>query len=170
MKTQFYLAIVLGLLLASCESARVPASWINENAFPPGIEDTSRILVLQKRTHGMNAKGMNNHLLRSFQKYYKGPVELATFEEIKSEAKFQDSTRYRFVVVDDAWGGTTSTRVGTSFNYSSNYSIDYRIYDIVTGKTHQRMGADATTPAKAQDKAAWILNRRITMKPSVAAR
>lgn len=137
-------------------------------AFPPEFSDTSCVLLLQKRTYGINARGMNNYLKRYFRKLYKGKFEMASLDDILKNPKYQDRKIYRFVLTDAVWSNnttvTTSTSHGTMIEYNNAYRLDYHLYDLLKDKHYPDLGVSSNVPAKAMKRSAVLLNKRYLNK------
>lgn len=171
MKRLFFISPILLVVLASCVSGRVNFKKLDQNAFPPGFNDQSSVLLLQKRTSGINAKGMNRYLNKYFKKHYDGKFEMASIEEIINNPKYQDKQIYRYVLTDEVWSNnttvrTTTTTLGaapasnTGFEYNNAYRIGYHLYDLLENKSYPDMGVSSNVPAKAMKKAAIVLNHQ----------
>ena len=152
-------------LLASCVSGHVNSKKINKDAFPPGFNDPNCVLLLQKRTSGMNHKGMNNYLNKYFKKYYSGKFEMASLEDITKDPKYQDKKIYRYLLTDEVWTSSSTTRTttstGTSFEYNNAYRLGYHLYDLLEAKRYPEIGISSNVPAKAMKRAALVLDKQL---------
>ena len=174
MKKVFVFSLLLSFFMVACVSAHVNPKRIDPAAFPPEFKDPDCVLLLQKRTHGINAKGMNNYLKKSFKKYYKGKYEMASLEEINSDPKYQDKKIYRYVLTDEVWrnnqtvrttttvtnGASTSSQ--TDFQYNNAYRIGYHLHDRLEEKPYPEIGVSSNVPAKAMKRVASVLNSQLT--------
>lgn len=172
MKRLFFIAPILIMILGSCVSGHVNFKRIDQAAFPPGFNDKTSVLILQKRTSGINARGMNRYLNKYFKKHYSGKFEMATIADIISNPKYQDRQVYRYVLTDEVWSNnttirTTTTTMGaapassTGFQYNNAYSIGYHLYDLLENKGYPDMGVSSNVPASAMKKAAIVLNYQL---------
>lgn len=159
------------VLFTSCVSGRVNFKKLDQEAFPSGFNDQNCVLLIQKRTRGISARGMNKHLNKYFTKHYTGKFEMASFEDIMHNPKYQDRKVYRYVLSDQVWRDnttirTTATTVGipssnTGFEYRNAYSIGYHLYDLLEEKNYPDMGLSSNVPASAMKKAAIALNYQL---------
>jgi hypothetical protein len=153
------------ILFTACVSAHVNPKRIDQNAFPEGFSDPNCILLIQKRTSGINARGMNNYLKKSFRKHYTGKYEMASRDEIENNPKYQDKKIYRFVLSDEVWTNrsstTTRSSTGVSIQYNNSYRLDYRLYDREIDKSYPEIGVSSNVPAKAMKRVAATLNAQL---------
>ena len=165
MKKISFILVCMLYLLSACTSSHVNAKRINQAAFPASFNDPNCILLIQKRTSGINSRGMNNYLRKAFHKHYSGKFEMASLEEINKDPKYQDKKIYRFVLTDHVWTSSntirTTTSSGTSFEYNNSYSLDYFIHDRIEDKTYPEMGVSSGVPAKAMNRVAVILDKQL---------
>jgi hypothetical protein len=165
MKKISFFAISVICLLSACTSSHVNAKRINQAAFPASFNDPNCILLIQKRTSGINARGMNNYLRRAFQKHYSGKFEMASYKEINNDPKYNDKKIYHFVLTDQVWSSSqtirTTTSTGTTFDYNNSYSLDYRIHDRIEDKTYPEIGVYSSVPARAMNKVAAVLDKQL---------
>jgi len=165
MKIKFFLPLLMLIILASCVSGRINPKKIDKNAFPVGFSNLNSVLLLEQKS-GMGSKPWNNRLNRYFTKYYNGKIEMASRQEILNNSKYKDETKYRYVLTDDVWssGGTTTrttTATGTSFEYNKAYRLDYRIYDLVEGKSYPTIGVSSNNFAKSMKRTAIVMNNQL---------
>lgn len=172
MKRLFFMSPILFISLASCVSGHVNFKRIDQEAFPPGFNDQASVLILQKRTSGINARGMNKYLNKYFKKHYSGKFEMAAIEDILNNPKYQDRQIYRYVLTDEVWSDnttvrTTTTTMGgapssnTGFQYNNAYRIGYHLYDLLENKSYPDMGISSNVPASAMKKAAIVLDYQL---------
>lgn len=172
MKRLLSISCILIVVFASCVSGHVNFKKIDQNAFPPGFNDQNYVLLLQKRTSGINARGMNRYLNKYFRKHYSGKFEMASIEDIINNSKYQDRQIYRYVLTDEVWRDNTTVRTtttitggaptsNTGFQYNNAYSIGYHLYDLLENKSYPDMGVSSNVPASAMKKAAIVLNNQL---------
>lgn len=165
MKISSCLPLLLLVLLASCVSGHVNSKRIDKEAFPAGFSDPNCVLLLQKRTSGINHGGMNRYLNKSFRKHYTGKFEMVSIEEIQNNPKYQDKKKYRYLLTDEVWTNNSSTRTttssGTSFSYNNSYRIGYHLYDLLEAKGFPEIGVSSNVPAKAMKRVAIVLNGQL---------
>lgn len=167
MKNLLSLTAILSIFLQSCISGHVSSRRLNQGAFPPEFNNPNHILLIQKRTTGINHKGMNKYLNKYFRKHYSGKYEMASKEEIMNSPKYQDRKIYRFVLSDDVWTSrstiTKMTSTGADIQYNNVYRIGYHLFDLLEDKNYPEMGVSSNVPAKAMKRAAMVLNKRLHM-------
>lgn len=154
-----YLTLVV--LIYGCTSSHLNKSRINEGAFPPGFGDPQYVLLVQKRTGGINPKGISNYLEKSFKKNYSGKFEMATAEEIKGDARYENKNLYRFVVMYDMTSHTTQAYSNGRFVNQTAYRIDLNLFDRLNDKSYPSLGVYSNVPAKAINRTSVLLNSRL---------
>jgi hypothetical protein len=131
---------VMLLIISSCTSSHINAKRVNQDAFPPEFNKCKECtLIVLKRTGGVNPRGINNYLAKSFRKHYKGKFEMATPEEVDTNPKYQDKNKYRFIVSDQVrTGGSKVDNQKISNGMVTGHTIDYNytsrwIFAFMTG-------------------------------------
>lgn len=113
----------------------------------------------------MNHKGMNNYLNKYFKKYYSGKYEMASFEEITNNPKYQDKKIYCYLLTDEVWTSSSTTRTttstGSSIQYNNAYRLGYHLYDLLEDKRYPEIGISSNVPAKAMKRAALVLDKQL---------
>ena len=155
----FYL--ILGFFICGCTSSHLNQSRINEDAFPPGFGDPQYVLLVQKRTGGINPKGISNYLEKSFKKNYSGKFEMATDAEIQNDDRYKDKKLYRFAVIYDMTSNTTQAYVNGRFVNQTAYRIDLHLFDRLNDKSYPSLGVYSNVPAKAINRTSVLLNDRL---------
>jgi hypothetical protein len=150
------LAFVFG-----CTSSHLKESRVNEDAFPPGFGDSQYVLLIQKRTGGINPKGISNYLEKSFKKDYSGKFEMASETEIERDPRYQDKNIYRFtlIYVMDSYT-TQSFSNGRTVNHTA-YRFDMHLFDRLNNKSYPSLGVSSNVPAKAINRTSVLLNKRL---------
>ena len=174
MPTKLLSSIMLIALMFSqtfCTSSHISESKINQSAFPAQFGAPGQILLIEKRTSGINAKGMNNYIRKSFQKNYSGAFEMVTPDEIKNDHKYKNTKVYRYVLTDNVWTSgskvvTTTTNASrtassTDIQYNYAYRLDFHLYDRVEEKNYPTLGVSSNVPAKAINRTSVILNKKL---------
>ena len=165
------LASTLLFLLLACTSSHINEKRIDNSAFPPEFNCKECVLLVMKRSGGMNPNGINRYVENSFRKNYSGKYQMATHKEIDTDPKYQDKNIYRFIVSDEVNTGgnkTTTTTISNgmttnkSVDYNYTYSMDFRIYDRLKEKSYPSLGVASNVPAKAINRTTVILNKRLT--------
>jgi len=169
MSTRLILAFsAIPLLLLSCTSSHINSKRINNDAFPPEFKCSECILLVLKRTGGVNPKGINNYLEKSFRKNYTGKFEMVTPEEADNNEKYKDKNIYRFIVSDQVRTGgdkvvtkTTSNGIvtGNSIQYNYTYTMDFRIYDRLKDKGYASLGFASNVPTKSIKRISVLLTQ-----------
>lgn len=158
------------LIISSCTSSHINSKRINNDAFPPDFKCKECVLLVLKRTGGINPRGMNNYIAKSFKKNYTGKFEMVTSEELEKNDKYKDKNIYRFIVSDEVRTGgnksvtqTTSNGMvtGNTVQYNYTYTMDFRIYDRLLGKGYGSMGVTSNVPAKAINRTSVLLNKKL---------
>ncbi len=159
----------LAFLFSSCTSPHYSEKQVIESAIPTDFKKCRQcILLLPKRTSGLNARGMNNYLQKSFTKYYSGKFELAAIEDIENSVKYKDKSIYRFVLEDATitHGYQTRTTTGnnisssTTIQYNNAYRLYYRLFDRLENKEYLPLGVSSNVPARSMNKTASLLNKK----------
>jgi len=163
---------VMLLIISSCTSSHINAKRVNQDAFPPDFNKCKECtLIVLKRTGGVNPRGINNYLAKSFRKHYKGEFEMATPEEVDKNPKYQDKNKYRFIVSDQVRTGGSQVDnqkisngmvTGHTIDYNYTYTMDFRIYDRLADKGYGSMGVSSNVPAKAINRTSVLLNKKLT--------
>jgi hypothetical protein len=132
---------------------------------PDGFNDTSKILLIEKRVRGISHEKMNKYLDKAFKDDYSGKYVLVAPEEIYTDPKYKDSITYRFVLRDHVETSQTQIEYNNKqrIEYQNHYEISYNIYDRVN-KTTFITGVTSSIPAKAMKEAAKLLDRYLKSK------
>jgi hypothetical protein len=137
----------------STKAASIPADYNNPKY----------ILLIQKRTQGITKGRMNSYFEKTFTRNYSGRFELASWEEIQNDPKYQNTEVYRYVLRDkvDASTATTRTQYGAAgrseFSYTNDYWMELYLHDRVSNQALPTV-AQGSSPAKAITSAAKRLN------------
>jgi hypothetical protein len=148
-------------LLISCTSSHVNKSRINQSAFPPDFKNSKYILLIEKINRGINARGMNNYIRKSFQKHYSGKFEMADHNDILKDPKYQDKGIYRFILTDVVWSSTTTIMGPGQMDINQSYSLDFHLFDRLEVKNYPSLGVASGVPAKAINRTSVILNTKL---------
>jgi hypothetical protein len=159
--TLLSISLILLIFISGCTSSHLNKSRIDESAFPPGFGDPQYTLLVEKRTGGINPKGISNYLEKSFKKNYSGKFEMAAENEIQSNARYQDKNIYRFVVKYDMTSNTTQAYVNGRFVNQTSYRIDLHLFDRLNDKSYPSLGVYSNVPAKAINRTSVLLNERL---------
>ena len=170
MKMIIYLPLILLVFLAACSTSHVNPRRINKEAFPAAFNDTTTVLLIEKRTTGINSRGWNRFLKRAFRKRYTGKYELASIEEITNSPKYQDKKTYRYILTDAVKTTRrvdqviTNTQAGNvrSQETTMTYRLDYYLVDRLSDKSYSRVGVSSNVPAKSMKRISAVLNREYT--------
>ena len=165
------LLVALFISATSCTSSHINESRINQSAFPPQFGEPGQILLIEKRTSGINKGGMNNYIQKSFEKNYSGRFEMATADEIRNNPKYKNTKVYRYVLTDNVWTSgskvvTTTTNPSrttssTEIQYNYAYSLDFHLYDRAEEKNYPTLGVSSNVPAKAINRTSVLLNKKL---------
>src|SRR4030095_13154236 len=114
-------------------------------SFPDDFKDPNCILLIQKRTSGINHRGINKYIRKSFKKHYGGKFEMASAEEIQNNPKYEDKKIYRFILTDQTWIGgnkvVTNMTSHSDIRYNYTYSMDFHLYARLMEKVYPQFGA-----------------------------
>jgi hypothetical protein len=166
LKTALVLAFAVIVACSFIEKPIVLAPRSFKPAFigPEGFNDTSKILLVQKRVYGISKGKWNKYLENSFKDNYSGKFVMVSPDEIATDPKYRDSVTYRFVLRDHVFGSETTTYGGKDgIKYENDYHIDYNIYDRISKKTFP-LGIETSVPAKAMKAAAKDLDSYLKSK------
>ena len=166
LKTAVVLAFTVIIVSSFIDKPIVAAPGSLKPVFigPEGFNDTSKILLIQKRVSGMSKGKWNQYLEKSFKENYSGKFVMVTPDEIATDPKYSDSATYRFVLRDQTGGSHTTTYGGRDgVKYENDYHIDYNIYDRIK-KTTFALGIETSVPAKAMKEAAKDLDLYLKSK------
>jgi hypothetical protein len=154
-----------------CTSSHINESRINQDAFPAHFGEPGQILLIEKRTSGINKGGMNNYIQKSFEKNYSGAFEMATADEIRNDPKYKNTKVYRYVLTDNVWTSgskvvTTTTNPSrttssTEIQYNYAYSLDFHLFDRAEEKNYPTLGVSSNVPAKAINRTSVLLNKKL---------
>ena len=173
MLKKLYPVFFTALFLASCISSHVNMKRLDQSAFPPDFNNPKYVLLLQKRTEGLNHGGMNRYLSKYFRKYYGGKWEMASIEDINANPKYKDKEVYRYILTDEVWRSnstvTTTSSTGTSIQYNNAYRLGYHLYDRKSEQALPDFGLDSNVPAKAMKKVANALGQRLKADANLQA-
>lgn len=157
---RFFTVLLFGVLLQATATAQDSTTTA---AIPAGYNNPKYILLIQKRTQGITKGRMNSYFEKTFSKHYSGQFELASWDEIQNDPKYQNKEVYRYVLRDkvDSDVQTTRTQYGTAgrseFSYASDYWMELHLYDRVKDQALPTV-AQGSTPAKAVTSAAKKLD------------
>lgn len=162
----YLITAVVGCLLFSCTSSKVNQNRLDQGAFPPAFGESNHILLIEKRTKGINHNGLNNYIAKSFRKNYSGKFEMASYDEIKNNPKYADKKLYRFILTDEVWNSrTTVTTVNSTGSRSTDYQyvyvMDFHLYDRQEEKEYPAMGVGSNVPAKAINRTSSVLDKKL---------
>jgi hypothetical protein len=153
--------LLVVVFIFGCTSSHLKESRVNEDAFPPGFGDPQYVLLVQKRTGGINPRGISNYMEKSFKKNYTGKFEMASEEEIQKNARYQDKNIYRFMLIYIMDSYTTQTfSNGRMVNHTA-YRFDMHLFDRLNNKSYPSLGVSSNVPAKAINRTSVLLNKRL---------
>ena len=153
--------LTLIVLISGCTSSHLNQSRINENAFPAEFGEPQHVLLVQKLTRGINSKGMNNYLEKSFKKNYSGKFEMATEADIQTNNTYQDKNIYRFAVIFVIDSYTTTSFSNGHSVQNRAYRCDMHLFDRLINKHYPSLGVSSNVPAKAVNRTSVLLNGRL---------
>jgi hypothetical protein len=104
------------ILLSGCRGPKYATKNLAPGSIPSDITDSRYVLLVQREKHSSPSL-----LNKSMKKYYPGAYEIVTEEQLKSDHKFNDLEKYRYLVIERYGSGGQVRTVGQSYS-SATYS------------------------------------------------
>ena len=156
--------LVITIVMAGCATSHINDKRINAAAFPPGVKDNSKILLVEKWTKGLTKGTVNRRIERSLSKHYTGKFEMATALEIAKDPKYANKDIYRYILSNQIWGSRsntiTSTPAGSSIQYNYAYRLDFHFTDRIDNRDYPDIGVTSNSFTKAIKRIGPVLNKR----------
>ena len=157
---------ILIFVFITCNVTNVKAQKINSDGIPPDFKCSGCILLIIKKDKGELPLNYNKYIEKNFKKDYSGEYEMVTWEDLDSNAKYQDKSIYKFVLSDQMQKDRTKTTLAKGFSggretsYTYSVGIKYQIYHREENKSYPNLG-HFTNSAKAIKEVAEALDKKL---------
>lgn len=118
---------VFFMVLVGCRGPKFAANNVVPDSIPSDVTNPKYVLLVQQDKH-CSPKLLN----KAMKKYYPGEYEIVTEEQVKSDKKYSDVEKYRYLVVERYGSGGSYKDVHhnaysttpSQFTYSDQIVID----------------------------------------------